>query len=72
MPAHSAGLMLIFGLPHHHNTTSNLKVESINSIVAYVLCSVANKCGNYWPEFIQLVEIAINNLELPLGSGYTE
>jgi hypothetical protein len=63
------GATLIFGSPHHHNTTS--KVERVNGVIANVLRAVASDRCDDWPEFLQLVEFAINDSASPLGSGYT-
>jgi hypothetical protein len=63
------GASLIFGSPHHHNTTS--KVERVNGVIADVLRAVASDRGDDWPEFVPLVEFAINDSASPLGSGYT-
>jgi hypothetical protein len=63
------GSTLIFGSPHHHNTTS--KVERLNGVIADVLRSFANDRGDDWPELVPLIEFAINDSASPLGSGYT-
>jgi hypothetical protein len=63
------GASLIFGSPHHHNTTS--KVERVNGVIADVLRAVASDRGDDWPEFVPLVEFAINDSASQLGSGYT-
>jgi hypothetical protein len=63
------GSSLIFGSPHHHNTTS--KVERVNGVIADVLRSFASDRGDDWPELTPLVEFAINDSASPLGSGYT-
>ena len=63
------GSTLIFGSPHHHNTTS--KVERINGVIADVLRSFANERVDDWPELVPLIEFAINDSASPLGSGYT-
>ena len=63
------GASLIFGSPHHHNTTS--KVERVNGVIKDVLRAVASDRGDDWPEFVPLVEFAINDSASPLGSGYT-
>jgi hypothetical protein len=65
------GSSLVFGSPHHHNTTGNLKVERINGVVADVLRSFANERGDDWPALVPLVEFAINDSASPLGFGYT-
>jgi hypothetical protein len=59
----------VFGSPLEHNTTG--KVERINGVMADVLRSFANERGDDWPAFVPLVEFAINDSALPLGSGYT-
>jgi hypothetical protein len=63
------GSSLIFGSPHHHNTTS--KVERVNGVIADVLRSFANERCDNWPELVPLVEFAINDSASPLDSGYT-
>ena len=63
------GSSLVFGSPHHHNTTG--KVERINGVIADVLRSFANERGDDWPALVPLVEFAINDSVSPLGSGYT-
>jgi transposase InsO family protein len=65
------GASLIFGLPHHNNTTS--KVERVNGVIADVLRSFAfaGEWADDWPDFVPLVEFAINYSASPLGSGYT-
>ena len=63
------GSTLIFGSPHHHNTTS--KVERLNGVIADVLRSFANDRGDDWPELVPLIEFAINDSASPLGSGNT-
>ncbi len=63
------GSSLVFGSPHHHNTTG--KVEHINGVIADVVRSFANECGVDWPALVPLVEFAINDLASPVGSGYT-
>jgi hypothetical protein len=53
------GALLMFGSPHHHNTTS--KVERINAVIADVLRSVRSFAGeraDEWPDFVPLVEFA--------------
>ncbi len=50
---------------------SGLRVERVNGVIADVLRSVANECGDDWPEFVPLVEFAINDSASPLGTGYT-
>ena len=63
------GASLIFGSPHHHNTTS--KVERVNCVIADVLHSFAGDRCDDWPDLMPLVEFAINDLASSLGSGYT-
>ena len=63
------GASLIFGSPHHHNTTS--KVERVNGVIADVLRSFAADRGDDWPDFVPLAEFAINDSASALGSGYT-
>ena len=63
------GALLIFGSPHHHNTTS--KVELINGVIADVLRSFAGERADNWPTLLPLVEFAINDSALPLGTSYT-
>ena len=63
------GASLIFGSPHHHNTTS--KVERVNGVIADVLRSFAGERADDWPDFVLLAEFAINDSALQLGSGYT-
>jgi hypothetical protein len=63
------GSSLIFGSPHHHNTTS--KVERVNGVIADVLRAFAGDRGDDWPEFVPLAEFAINDSVSTLGSGYT-
>ena len=63
------GSSLIFGSPHHHNTTS--KVERFNGVIADVLRSFAADRGDDWPEFVPLAEFAIKDSASPLGSCYT-
>ena len=63
------GASLIFGSPHHHNTTS--KVERVNGVIADVLRSFTGERADDWPDFVPLVEFAINDSASPLGSGYT-
>jgi hypothetical protein len=63
------GASLIFGSPHHHNTTS--KVERVNGVIADVLRSFAGERADDWPALVPLVEFAINDSASPLGSGYT-
>ena len=63
------GASLVFGSPHHHNTTS--KVERVNGVIADVLRSFASERGDDWPELVPLVEFAINDSASTLGSGYT-
>ena len=41
------GASLIFGSPHHHNTTS--KVERVNGVIADVLHSFAGERADGWP-----------------------
>jgi len=53
------GALLVFGSPHHHNTTS--KVERVNGVIADVLRSFASERGDDWPELVPLVEFAIND-----------
>jgi hypothetical protein len=70
MVVHAAlGSSLVFGSPHHHNTTG--KVEHMNGFKADVLRSFANERGDDWPALVPLVEIAIDDSASPLGSGYT-
>jgi transposase InsO family protein len=63
------GASLIFGSPHHHNTTS--KVERVNGVIADVLRAFAGNRSDDWPELVPLVEFAINDSASTLGSGYT-
>ena len=63
------GVSLIFGLPHHYNTTS--KVERVNGVIADVLRSFAGERADDWPTLVPLVEFAINDSASPLGTGYT-
>jgi len=63
------GASLIFGSPHHHNTTS--KVERVNGVIADVLRSFAGERADDWPALVPLVEFALNDSASPLGSGYT-
>jgi hypothetical protein len=63
------GASLIFGSPHHHNTTS--KVERVNGVIADVLRAFAGHRCDDWPELVPLVEFAINDSASTLGSGYT-
>ncbi len=58
------GASLIFGSQHHHNTTS--KVERVNGVIADVLRSFAGDSADDWPEFVPLVEFAINDSVSPL------
>ena len=50
------GASLVFGSPHHHNTTS--KVERVNGVVADVLRSFAGERADDWPALVPLVEFA--------------
>ena len=61
------GVSLIFGSPHHNNTTS--KVERVNGVIADVLRSFAGERADDWPDFVPLVEFAINDSASSLGSG---
>jgi hypothetical protein len=61
------GTLLIFGSPHHPNTTS--KVERVNGVIADVLYAFVGDRGYDWPEFVPLAEFAINDSVSPLGSG---
>ena len=63
------GASLIFGSPHHPNTTS--KVERVNGVIADVLRSFAGERADDWPDIVPVVEFAINDSASPLGSGYT-
>ena len=63
------GASLVYGSPHHHNTTS--KVERVNGVIADVLRSFAGERADDWPALVPLVEFAINDSASPLGSGYT-
>ena len=63
------GASLIFGLSHHHNTTS--KVEQINGVIADVLHSFAGERADDCPALVPPVEFAINDSASPLGTGYT-
>ena len=63
------GSTLIFGSPHHHNTTS--KVERVNGVIEDVLRAFVNDRQDNWPDLISLVEFAINDSASPLGTGYT-
>ena len=63
------GSSLIFGSPHHHNTTS--KVERVNGVLEDVLRSFVGERGDDWPALVPLVEFAINDSASPLGTGYT-
>ena len=63
------GASLVFGSPHHHNTTS--KVERVNGVIADVLRSFAGERADDWPALVPLVEFALNDSVSPLGSGYT-
>jgi transposase InsO family protein len=49
------GVSLIFGSPHHHNTTS--KVERVNGVIADVLRSFTGERADDWPDFVPLVEL---------------
>ena len=70
MTLHEAlGASLIFGSPHHHNTTS--KVERFNGVIADVLLSFAGDRCDHWPDLVPLVEFAINDSASSLGSRYT-
>ena len=62
------GASLIFGSPHHLNTTS--KVERVNGVIADVLRSFAADRGDDWPDFVPLAQFAINDSASALGSGY--
>ena len=55
------GTSLVFGTPHHHQTTS--KVELVSAFVN-------NKADN-WDELIPLVEFALNDSASVLGCCYT-
>ena len=62
------GASLIFGSPHHHNTTS--KVERVNGVIADVLrLFTCERCDD-WPDLVPLVDFAINDSASSLGSGY--
>ena len=63
------GSSLVFGSPHHHNTTS--KVERVNGVIEDVLRSFVGERGDDWPSLIPLVEFAINDSASSLGTGYT-
>ena len=63
------GSTLIFGSPHHHNTTS--KVERVNGVVEDVLRAFVNDRQDNWPELTPLVEFAINDAASLLGTCYT-
>ena len=63
------GASLIFGSPHHHNTTT--KVERVNGVIADVLLSFAGERADDWPTLVPRVEFAINDSASPLGTGYT-
>jgi hypothetical protein len=53
------GASLIYCSPHHHNTTS--KVEHVNGAIADVLRPFAGERADDWPDFVPLVEFAIND-----------
>ena len=61
------GASLVYGSPHHHNTTS--KVERVNGVIADVLRSFAGERADDWPALVPLVEFAINDSASPLGSA---
>ena len=63
------GSLLVFGSPHHHNTTA--KVERLNGVVEDVLRSFVNERQDNWPQLVPLVEFAINDSASCLGTGYT-
>jgi hypothetical protein len=66
------GASIIFGLSHHHTTSSN-KAERVDGVIADVLPAlrvVGDRAGN-WPDLVPLAEFAINDFVSPLGSGYT-
>ena len=66
---HQLGTQLLFGSPHHNNTTS--KVDRVNGVIADVLRAFVNDHHDNWPELIPLVEFAINDSASALGAGYT-
>ncbi len=47
-------------------------MERVNGVIADVLRSFAGDRADDWPEFLPLVEFAINDSVSPLGSGYTQ
>ena len=63
------GASLIYGSPHHHNTTS--KTGRVNGFVADVLRSFAGEYVDDRPALVPPVEFAINSTASPLGSGNT-
>ncbi len=46
-------------------------MEHVNGVIADVLRAVASDRCDDWPEFLPLVEFAINDSASPMGSGYT-
>ncbi len=46
-------------------------MERVNGVIADELRSIANERGDDWKELLPLVEFAISDSALPLGSGYT-
>jgi hypothetical protein len=68
------GASLVFGSPHHHNTTVTSKAERENGVIADVpLRSFAGERGDDLDgsELVPLIEFAINGSASTLGSSYT-
>jgi hypothetical protein len=59
VPSGRLGTWLIFCSTHYHTITT--KVDSVNGVIADMLCIFARDRTYDWPEFVPLAEFAIND-----------
>ena len=67
------GASLIFGSPHHHNTSSKVvKVERVNGAISSLLRCVSCERADDWPALVALVEHASKDSDSAslLGPGF--